>query len=59
LGEENVFILKEFIRVLRINNPSISRVFERVENDEILRFEKLIDLIGINSSFVDGRVVYN
>jgi hypothetical protein len=51
--------LKEFIRVLRINNPSISRVFERVENDEILRFEKLIDLIGINSSSVDGRVVYN
>jgi len=31
------FYFKEFIRVLRINNPTISRVFERVENDEILR----------------------
>ena len=31
------FYLKEFIRVLRLNNPTISRVFERVENDEILR----------------------
>jgi len=31
---------KEFIRVLRINNPTISRVFERVENDEILRYKK-------------------
>lgn len=31
------FHFKEFVRVLRLNNPTISNVFERVENDEILR----------------------
>jgi hypothetical protein len=53
-----IFYLKEFIRVLRINNPTISRVFERVENDEILRYER-INLVLKYLVFVDGQVVYN
>lgn len=34
------FSSKEFVRVLRSDNPLVSHVLDSVENDEILRFEK-------------------
>ncbi|CAF0719240.1 unnamed protein product [Adineta ricciae] len=47
LYKAEVRTLQEFIRVLRMNNPTISRVYERVENDEILRWSVSLQLARV------------
>ncbi|CAF5124474.1 unnamed protein product, partial [Rotaria sp. Silwood1] len=47
LYKGEVRTLQEFIRVLRLNNPTISRVYERVENDEILRWSGNLQLARV------------
>ena len=42
-----VLLSKEFIRVLRVENPTISQLYERVENDEILRWSNNLQLARV------------
>jgi len=42
-----VYRLQEFIRSVRVHNPTISCFFEHVENDEILRWSSSLQLARI------------
>lgn len=47
LYKSEVRTLQEFIRVLRVENPTISQLYERVENDEILRWSVHLQLARV------------
>ncbi|CAF0734867.1 unnamed protein product [Didymodactylos carnosus] len=47
LYKAEVRTLQEFIRVLRINNPTVSTYFEHVENDEVLRWSSSLPVARV------------
>lgn len=48
LYKNEIRTIQEFIHMIRINNPTISCTFQRIENDEILRWSENLQIAHIN-----------